>query len=256
MNNARRNSIKTLTRIYYDYQRERMSLDGRLGITKDGSKKKRAPVRDMVILVAIKKRRDDVLGMEEATAKLIAPEVHMHPLWKSFLSQVKGIGEIRAAVQISEFDWTIASTVSKAWQFAGLNPDMVLGKKVVRGKIVVTTTRIRGDRKTKGFLCPFNQFLRADLCGRLATSFLMCTSPYTGHYYNMRSRLEAEDWGEPAKNPTDKNKPKAFHQHNAARRYMIKMYIRDLYVAGRTVEGLPVREPYQEEYLGKKHDEE
>jgi hypothetical protein len=31
------------------------------------------------------------------------------------------------------------------------------------------------------------------------------------------------------------------------------IYLRDLYVAWRTLEGLPVRAPYEEEYLGKKH---
>ena len=43
MEDAKRNSIKTLTRIYYDYQRERIGLDGRLGLTKEGEKKKKAP---------------------------------------------------------------------------------------------------------------------------------------------------------------------------------------------------------------------
>ena len=50
MEEGTRNSIKTLTRIFYDYQRERMSLDGRLGITKAGDIKKKAPERDMEIL--------------------------------------------------------------------------------------------------------------------------------------------------------------------------------------------------------------
>ena len=44
------------------------------------------------------------------------------------------------------------------------------------------------------------------------------------------------------------------HRDNAARRYMIKMFLKDLYVVWRTVEGLPVRAPYQEEYLGHKHE--
>jgi hypothetical protein len=35
---------------------------------------------------------------------------------------------------------------------------------------------------------------------------------------------------------------------------MIKMFVKDLYVAWRTIEGLEVRKPYQEEYLGKVHN--
>lgn len=233
MNDAQRNSIKTLTRIYYDYQRERMALDGRLGITKNGDAKKRAPERDMDILLEIKKRRDDVLGMEENTAKMLAKEVHKHPLWESFLSHIKGVGESMAAVIISEFDIEKAKYVSNLWSFAGLAP----------GK----------DRKVKGQKCPYNQFLRAKLCGVLGPSFLKSSSPYREYYDNMKHRLESEDWGTLSKNPTDKKRPKAGHQHKAANRYMVKMFLRDLYVAWRILADLPVAQPYQEKYLGHKH---
>lgn len=267
MNEQLRNSIKTLTRIYYDYQRERTSLDGRLGQTKNGEVKKRAPERDMTVLAGILARREEVLAMEESTLhgfkdantgkwdreNCLATLVHKHLLWDSFLVHVKGCGEAMTAVLISEFDINIATTVSKMWQFAGLNPGMVAGKKRKKDKTIITDTMVRGDRKTPGFICPFNQFLRAKLCGVLGASFLKCGSPYRQYYDNMRTRLEAEDWGMAAKNPSDKTKPKAFHQHRAANRYMVKMFLRDLYVAWRTLEGLPVREPYAEEYLGKKH---
>ncbi len=233
MEDARRNSIKTLTRVYYDYQRERINLDGRLGLTKDGETKKKAPERDMDMLTMILARREEVFAMEEDYAKSLAKEIHEHPLWKTFLSEVKGVGESIAAVIISEFDIHKAPTVSNLWSFAGLAP----------GK----------DKKTKGQKCPFNQFLRAKLCGVLGSSFLKCRSPYREYYDNMKNRLESIDWGMLSKHPTDKKRPKAGHQHKAANRYMIKMFLRDLYVAWRTLEGLEVREPYQEEYLGKKH---
>lgn len=228
-----RNSIKTLTRVYYDYQGERMALDGRLGLTKDGDAKKGAPEKDMAMLAVLLERRDQVFAFEEVTGKELAKLVHTHPLWKAFLSQVKGCGESVAAVIISEFDINKAPTVSNLWSFAGLAP----------GK----------DRKVKGQKCPYNQFLRAKLCGVLGSSFLKCSSPYRQYYDDMKHRLESADWGTASKNPTDKKRPKAGHQHKAATRYMIKMFLRDLYVAWRTIEGLPVREPYQEEYLGKKH---
>lgn len=233
MNEEVRNAIKTLTRIFYDYQRERMALDGRLGITKDGEKKKKAPERDMEVLLEIKQRRDDVLGMEEKTAKMLAKEVHKHPLWDAFLVHVKGCGESIAAVIISEFDINKAPTVSNLWSFSGLAP----------GK----------DRKVKGQKCSFNQFLRAKLCGVLGSSFLKSNSPYRQHYDNMKNRLESEDWGMESKNPVDKKRPKAGHQHKAATRYMVKMFLKDLYVAWRTLEGLEVRAPYQEQYLGHRH---
>ena len=233
MDDALRNSIKTLTRVFYDYQRERISLDGRLGLTKNGDIKKKAPTKDPIILSTLLARRDEVLAMEEAVAKDLAKEVHLHSLWKAFLSAVKGCGESIAAVVISEFDINKAPTVSNLWSFAGLAP----------GK----------DRKVKGQKCPYNQFLRSKLCGVLGSSFLKCSSPYREYYDNMKNRLESKNWGMPSKHPTHKDRPKAGHQHKAATRYMIKMFLRDLYVAWRTLEGLPVREPYQQEYLGHDH---
>ncbi len=253
MEEPTRNSIKALTRIFYQYQRERMALDGRLGITKDGTTKKKAPDMDPLVLAEIKEHRDYVLETEEATAKMLAKEVHKHPLWKAFLVDVKGCGECIAAVIISEFDINIATTVSKMWQFAGLNPSEVWGKKKKGGKVVVTDTRVRGDRLTPGFLAPFNGHLRMTLCGKLGPLFLKCSSPYREYYDNMKHRYESENWGMDSKNPVDKNRPKAGHQHRAANRYMVKMFVRDLYIAWRTLEGLPVREPYSVEYLGKEH---
>lgn len=266
MNDEQCNSIKTLTRVYYDYQRERMALDGRLGLTKDGEKKKRAPEKDMVMLAVLTERRKDVMAFEEVTLHgkknpdgawnrdaSLYEIVHHHLLWKAYLSQVKGVGEAMAAVIISEFDIEKATTVSKMWQFAGMNPGEVYGKLRKKGELVTTTTKIRGDKRTKGFLCPYNQFLKSKLLGVLGPSFIKCNSPYRDFYDNMKHRYESMDWGTASKNPTDKSRPKAGHQHNAALRYMVKRFLVDLYIAWRTLEGLEVRPPYQEEYLGKVH---
>jgi hypothetical protein len=228
-----RQSLSVLVRAYYDYQRERIGLDGRLGQKKDGEVKKGIPARDDALLASLMERRQACVAMEEELFKDIAKTVKLHPLWKNFLKGVKGCGESIGAVIITEFDINKAPTVSNLWSFSGLAP----------GK----------DRKVKGQKCPYNQFLRAKLCGVLGSSFLKCNSPYRIYYDDMKHRLESSDWGTASKNPTDKNRPKAGHQHKAATRYMIKMFLKDLYVAWRTLEGLPVREPYQEQYLGHQH---
>lgn len=228
------NALKILVRAHFDYQKERMNMDGRLGIKKDESKKKLTPERDEVLLVGLFARRQIIVAMEEETKTDIAVEIHKHPLWKHFLQDVKGCGEMLAAVVITEFDIHKWENVSKGWSFAGLAP----------GK----------DRKTKGKKCSYNQFLRAKLCGVLGSSFLKCNSPYREYYDNMKHRLESANWGMDSKNPTDKKRPKAGHQHKAATRYMIKMFLKDLYVAWRTLEGLVVREPYDVEYLGREHN--
>ena len=251
-------SIRIMTRMYYDYQDERIALDNRMGQKKDGTPKKKAPERDDAYLLTLLARRDELDALCNGIEKEVAKLVKQTPLWKEFLVNVNGVGIMMAAVILSEIDIYKATTVSKIWQFAGMNPGMVIGKqwKKVKGKktLVTTGTLIRGDKKTKDFVRPYNEFLKAKLLGVLGSSFLKSKSPYAEFYYNMRQRLEAKNWGEDAKNPSDKNHPKANHQHKAANRYMVKMFLIDLYVAWRTIEGLPVRAPYQEEYLGHKHE--
>jgi len=252
-------SIRIFTRAYYDAQDERIALDGRLGLTKNGEAKKGRPDRDAALLMVLMERRDDKLKFELAMIKAIVPLIHKHPLWISYLRDVKGVGEMLAAVIVTEFDIHKFENVSKGWQFAGMNPGLVRGKvwKKIKGKrvLVATDTLIRGDKKTKGFVRPYNAFLKSKLLGVLGKQFLVHGSPYRVYYDNVKHRLESEDWGEESKNPTDPKRPKAGHQHNAARRYMVKMFIKDLYVIWRALEGLPIRPLYDEEYLGHKHSE-
>lgn len=233
MKETTKQSLSILTRAFYNYQRERISLDGQIGRKKNGTLKKGIHERDDVLLTFLIARRDEVAKMEEELFKDIAKEIHVHPLWKSFLEDVKGCGETMAAVIITQFNIHKAPHVSNLWSFAGLAP----------GK----------DKKTKGHKCPFNQFLRAKLCGVLGSGFLKANSPYREFYDNMKHRLESEDWGIESEKPMDKKRPKAGHQHKASTRYMIKMFLKDLYIAWRTLEGLAVSEPYQEKYLNHKH---
>ena len=121
-------SIRIITRCYYDYQEERTALDGQLGVTKAGEPKKGRPDRDPAILMVLMKRRDSILGLEKEMEENLAPLVHSHPLWIHFLRDVKGVGEMMTAVIVTQFDIRKAETVSKMWQFAGMNPGQVHGK--------------------------------------------------------------------------------------------------------------------------------
>lgn len=244
------NGLSILVRCYYDYQRERMALDGKLGVKKDGSVKKNTPDRDETFLLLLMRRREELLALEEGLFKQIVQFIHEQPLWTEFLSEVKGCGESIAAVLLTEIDIHKAPAVSNLWSFAGLAP----------GK----------DRKEKGKKRPYNQFLRDKLCGVLGSSFLKCQSvPYSLYYYNEKMRLEnSSQLVEERLRREDKAKKQykgmttrmvawkdAYpdHRHKAAIRKAVKMFLVDLYVAWRTLEGLPVRAPYSEEYLGRKH---
>ena len=245
-------SIDINVRAYYDYQAERTAIDGRLGKKKDGRFKKGTPERDEYMLLALQNRRDEIFMFEEMMEKEITKSVQEHPLWIYFLKNVKGCGPVMAGVIITQFDIHKAPMASNLVSFAGLAP----------GK----------DKKIKGKKCSFNQFLRAKLCGVLGSCFLQCKSvPYSGYYYEYKTRLENSDRETEEWLYKEDRKKKEYngmktrtvkwkdgyvdHRHKAAIRKMIKMFLQDLYVAWREIEGLPVRKSYAEEYLGKKHGE-
>ena len=273
-------ALRMLVRAREDFQGQRKRIDNRIGRKADGTPQNVA-VRafndvDLSTLSAI---ADVSAAQEEAIEKELHKVLKRFPIYTEYLVNVKGVGDIAAAHIISNFDIVKATTVSKMWQFAGLNPGMVYGKKAVGKKeykptmgqiiaeyeadavheakvVVLTDTMIKADRLTPGFLSPFNGKLRTALVGVMADGFIKSQSPYVQYYYNMHApesrvkngmavgRLDAEDgWKDES----------AGHRDRAAKRYMVKMFLKDLYVAWRELEGLPVRAPYQEEYLGHKH---
>jgi hypothetical protein len=123
--------------------------------------------------------------------------------------------------------------------------------KVITGEWIRTNLLIDGDHPTTGFKIPYNKFLKTKLVGVLGSSIIKSQGPYCYYFYNHRDRLRQksellEESGETGITPA--------HIKNQSMRVMIKAFLRDLYVAWRTIEGLPVRKPYEEEYLGRIHN--
>jgi hypothetical protein len=120
-----------------------------------------------------------------------------------------------------------------------------------------------GKEETKKSIT-FNPFLKTKLVGVLATCFLKQspdTCRYRKVYDDYKYRLENHvKYGIPndevriaeAKKAGYKYAPKG-HRHNMAMRYMIKMFLQDLWLAWRKLEGLPITAPYNEAILGHEH---
>ena len=254
-------TVRMLVRTREDFQSMRKKMDNRIGRTADGEQQNvEQRTFRLEDLEMFKKIADDAKEKEVECEKNLKRVLKRFPIWTEYLEGIKGVGTIAAGWIIGEFDIEKATTVSKMWQFAGLNPGLVKGKKRVDhedGKVefVETGEMIRGDKLTPGHVSPFNQNLRTALVGVLADGFIKQQNYYAMEfYYPYKARLEQEEnevlhigkdvkWKDVSKG----------HRDRAAKRYMIKMFIKDLYVAWRTLEGLPVRAPYQEEYLGHKH---
>ena len=276
-----RMSVRMLLRSREDFQQQRKRMDNRLGRKADGGKQnvgdRKFLPEDMPYFEHISEiSRKQETEIENALKKVLK----RFPVYTEWLLGVKGVGTIAAATIIAEFDIHVATTVSKMWQYAGLNPGMVPGKKRVECKdpakyapkdgivvrrtddhvIIQTSELIRGDRLSPGFISPFNKRLRTALCGVLANGFIKARAPYAiDHYYPYKERLANSDRviSETRKGGKEKEiawkDVSAGHRDRAAKRKMIKAFLQDLYNVWRPLEGLTVREPYCEEFLGKRH---
>lgn len=258
--------LRMLVRARKDFMDQRISMCNRIGEKADGTEQgieERQFSPDDVSM--IKEVATAAKEQEAAIEKKLKKILRRFPIYTDYLSGVKGVGTIAAGQIISEFDIRIATTVSKMWQYAGLNPGLVRGKKRVEKKdgaveYKVTDKMIRGDRMTPGFVAPFNKNLRVALCGILADSFIKSQSPYAlEFYYPYKHRLESSIAETTVTVKGGKQEKKRWcdvskgHRDSAAKRYMVKMFLKDLYNVWREMEGLEVRPPYQEEYLGHKH---
>jgi hypothetical protein len=264
-----RQVLRMLVRAREDFQAMRKRMDNRMGRKADGSEQditdgRAFDVDDAGMFVEVS---DEARAQEKAVEKKLLAVLRRMPVYTEYLQHVKGVGAVAAAHICGSFDIYKAATVSKMWQYCGLNPGQVRGKKRVERKggegfdIVTTDTMIRGDKMTAGFVAPFNKALRTALLGVMADGFIKCQNDYAMlYYYPMKARLEqsantVQEVSKAGAKPQDVvwSEAKKAHRHRAAMRYMVKMFLKDLYAAWRPMHGLDVRDPYAEEYLGKKH---
>ena len=198
-----------------------------------------------------------------------------------WLNDAKGCGPAMSGVILSEIqDPAKFDTVSKLWAYCGLH--------VIDGR---AARRKRGEKanwngflKTKlvGVLGPSflkcNSPYRTDYYDPYKNRLLNRSCSMTPEDHNKRfSREGLDDHGTPAGQMSSDNQDNAAshesgdaqsstapqkllangctlgHMHNKATRYMVKMFLRDLYVEWRALRGLETRPPYAEEYLEKVH---
>lgn len=306
VNDTDRQAVRMLVRAREDFQAMRKRMDNRIGRKANGKsqniEERALRSEDVINFSSI---ADAARAQEKEIEKMLRKTLERFPVYTEYLKDIKGVGEISAGWIIGEFDIKIATTVSKLWQFCGLNSGMVIGKKRVENKdgtfsYIATDKMIFGDKLTPGFVAPFNKRLRTALVGVMADGFIKAglrweivsekefdetpeqfrdrknkvvdgkkvedvpcrmaiDSKYVKFYIDYKHRLENSE-NETTKSRGTKSESQIKwkettkgHRDRAAKRYMIKMFLKDLYVAWRKIESLPVRGSYQEEYLGHRH---
>lgn len=169
-----------------------------------------------------------------------------YPIYSQFLADVKGIGPAMAGVIVSEIDITKAKYPSSLWAYAGLDVASDGRGRSRKAEHLVERNYVNKDGEAaKRVGITFNPFLKTKLTGVLASSFLRANNErYAKIYNDYKHRLESHE--------AHKEKTKG-HRHNMALRYMVKMFLIDLYRAWRTLEGLEVMPDYHEAKLGHRH---
>lgn len=192
----------------------------------------------------------DLLDTEEKSQKIVAKEVEKHPMWNAFFKDVTGCGPLMAAVCIAYFDIHKARHVSSFWKYAGLDTVEVEKEDgtIVREGRAKKHTEMQeyvskeGEIKEKRGIT-YNPSLKTKLVGVLGGSFLKKRGcKYEQIYRDYRNRLENRADYEKISNKI----------HPMANRYMIKQFVRDLWVTWRALEGYEVSQPYEVAKLGYK----
>lgn len=137
----------------------------------------------------------------------------------------------------------------KEWKGASFNPWLKSKMWVLAGCMLKAGIRWPEVSQEEYDLLPEGQrMLRDKTVNRVTRKNvpckLVCTSKYPVIYLNYRNRLSQKpDW----------QKETGMHLFNASIRYMIKIFLKDLYNAWRPLEGLEVAPTYEEAKLGLKH---
>lgn len=189
----------------------------------------------------------DLMDVEKHHENRVKSIVRDFDLWTKFGVHEKGFGEIMCAVILSEVNIHKCKYSSSLWAYAGLDvaPDGKARSK--RKEHLVWREFINKEGKPdKKLSITFNPLVKTKCLGVLGPSFLRAKGPRTQPYYDYKIRLEQHpEW----------SKVVPAHRHKAANRYMVKMFLIDLYKAWRRIEGLVVYDPYHEAKLGLKHDD-
>ncbi len=198
------------------------------------------------------------------------------PIYTEYLADVRGVGPALAAVLITYLDPAKARHASSFWRYCGLDVGADGAGRSRRTEHLIEREYLDKNGKLATRLSTtYSPWLKMKLLGGLGPSFLRSNSPWREQFDNYRHRIISDparqkvtlvEW----KKMFNQNKKliadKAISEEemaiqmrelwppgrikNAAIRYMVKQFLADLWAKWRTLEGLPVTEPYAVAKLG------
>lgn len=209
-------------------------------------------------LLAVKRRTDDA---SESTLSHLHDNLEANTKWKNQVSKtlekhiknmakndpfitscfsVNGVGPITIAYCLAYIDLEKADHASSLWSYAGLH-------------------KASYERYAKGETSGGNKRLRTVLYTLAESQMKSKNSAYRGVYDNVKSRLERSEKITKSRNTQGKliecawKDVKPCHRHGAALRAIMKHFLADYWMVGRTLSGLPTSALYPEAILGGNH---
>jgi hypothetical protein len=210
---------------------------------------------------------DQYVAIEAQEAKQfrqLVGTLNLIPIYQKYLEQQVGIGPAMAAVLISYLDPAKARHVSSFWKYAGLDvAHDGAGRSRHKQHLVERQYTDKAGKEATRMGITYEPFLKTKLMGVLGPSFLRSGSPWREVYDGYKHRLESDPAREKATTAEWKKRNNAGDDvsrlwtpgriHQASVRYMVKMFLADLWARWRELEGLPVTPTYAEAKLGQKH---
>lgn len=264
--NPQLQKIKNAAGNLYDLQKLRIQSGNRASsITVELDEK------DKEFLAAISSGLDQV---EHVAEKELKRHLRGFPVYEDWLKKQPGVGTKISGVIIASVDIHKCNTVSQLWSYCGLavvdghsqrrvrgqkanyNPWLkakllkVMGDNLIRyskldedGTYVRSTTK-KPIHKTESWRRYYDQYKHRQQSKRIP----VCMACEGKGKIDKKKCANCEGTGGPA--PWGKSDG---HRHNAARRYMVKIFMQELWLRWREIEGLEVNVPYAEAYLDMKH---
>ena len=265
--------LRFVTRFLYDVQKLRVAAGNRNAAAQQGVQLLESDQAYLRMTAAV------MQASEDEASRLLAEILKGIPIWETWLKDQRGVGTRLGAILLSELDPYKAETISGFWRYAGLGVDPATGKaeRRVRGQkcayspwLKSKLTKVLGEcllkasGKVKDDADPGPWYtLFANEKNRLTNKIVPVCQLCNG-----TGKTEKEVKGESGK-AKDKDAPKeivkcwncdgtggpapygkgAKHRYQMALRKACKGLLAELYKKWRTLEGLPVRPPYSEEYL-------
>jgi hypothetical protein len=260
--------LRNAVGIAYDLQKVRIQVGNR-------SAKQAAPAHlDDADKAFLEKTGEGFEALETQAMKELKRLLKGIPVYEEWLKSVRGVGPAISAILVSEIDIRRAETPSKVFRYCGIAVD----------------AEGHAERPKKGEKLHYNPWLKSKVLHVLAGCLIKAKNPVYKPIYDgakhrrkhqlvpvcmgcngtgKRLKVEREVKVAPGTKKPRNDSAKCWncdgtganapwgredkHREIDARRRMVKAFLGDFWRAWRTIEGLPVRASYAEEYLNRPH---